>query len=94
MRTGPLRLVAQHPRGEADGIFDADTAVAERPGGTVEEAVARSVVQINAEMVREDELDEAERVVGARSLSEAEAGGDRRIRPVDGRRVVALAVDT
>ena len=60
---GPEDLV-----GEPEGLVDAHAAMAEGPALGGEEVAARRVVQVDRMLVREDELDEAERVALARRL--------------------------
>src|SRR2546427_8437660 len=79
----PLRLVRQHVFGELDRLFNPDTTVAERAALAVEQRVARRVVQVHIEVVREDELDQAERVVGAWYLTKTHAASCALVRPVD-----------
>src|SRR2546425_7998266 len=78
-----LRLVSQHVLGELDRLFDPDTAVTERAPLAVEERVARRVVQVHIEVVREDELHQAERVVGTWYLTKTDASNRSLIRPID-----------
>ena len=54
-----------------DRVFDADASVTQWTLFLEEQPVARRVVQIDAEVIRKDELHQTERVVGAWPLTEA-----------------------
>ena len=79
----PVRLAGEDPGGEARGILDPDAARAEVPPGLLEQGFRRGAVQVDAEAVREHELDPAERVAVARALAQLVGEAAAVPRPVD-----------
>ena len=69
-RVDLLGRPAEHPLRELRRLLDADAAVAERAHVLVEQVLRRRVVQVDVEVVREEELHEAERVLPAGTLAD------------------------
>ena len=91
----PRGILQQQVGGEIAGPLDADAAAAEIALGTVEQLLGRGVVQVDAEAVREHELDASQRVVRTGILAEVVgqvACADRA--PVDTGRVDLALVRT
>ena len=78
-RRAPAR--AEQLLGELERVLDANAARAERAAVAIEQIAARRVVQIDRVLVREHELDAAERIVGPRAAARGGTEGCGRTSP-------------
>src|SRR4029453_2956273 len=67
----PLSVVLERPFGKRNGIFYTHAAMTEVASAFVEQLCRRRCMQVNIRLVRDHELDEPQRVPGARALSQS-----------------------
>jgi hypothetical protein len=71
----PSGIIAECPRSEFGGLFDANAAVTEITAGAREQIGRRRAVKIDVVLVRENQLDQTERVGRAGLLPHHQLSG-------------------